>query len=25
VSFVASRTEEDSLGALRGNIWFPKR
>ena len=25
VSFVATRTEEDSLGALRGHIWFPLR
>ena len=23
VSFVATRTEEDSLGALRGHVWFP--
>ena len=25
VSFVATRTEEDSLGALRGHVWFPLR
>ena len=25
VSFVATRTEEDTIGALRGHIWFPKR